>query len=171
MKQLKPFLPGQPRNDPKDRDIRLVGKAHLAQQGLLVFFFPGQFASGILERNKRIGFRAPFLVIYSVEDAYQVGAAHLQNRMQAGTVFPGLDLLSIGFADGRDHIAVQQAGFEVVDHVPGEVLLGQEVTMVAQAELVNHLGGKDALVADIVNGQHGFGAGEQLVPAVERLQV
>ena len=98
----------------------------------------------------------PHLVVNAIQDAGEHRCPGLQHVLQSATVARGQDLASVGRADGRDLIGVTDARFQernlaiVLDPIRRE-------GFVRQTELRKVLSREDALVGQIVHGQHACG--------------
>ncbi len=114
--------------------------------------------------------RIPVFIIHAVQDSDQRAGAGPQHLLQAHAVLGRADLGSVGGADGGDRIRVHAAVLERIDAPGTQVILVQQVGVVAETQVRERGGRELALVADVVDGEHGAGRGEQPVPAVEGAQ-
>ncbi len=118
-----------------------------------------------------IGLRAPLAVVDAVDDADEMVGAGAQQRIEAEAVLRRLDLPGVGAAHRRQGVGVEQAGLQEAHPAGGEILVVEHLGVAGEPDLVEHLGREDALIAEIVQGEHGARLREQPVPGVDRAQV
>jgi hypothetical protein len=114
--------------------------------------------------------RIPFVVVDAIEDSDQRGGASAQHLVQSHAVFGGADLARVRRTDSGDGVRIHAAVLERVDATGAQIILVQQVGVVAEGQIGDRGGRELTLVTDVVDREHRAGIGEQLIPAVQRTQ-
>src|SRR5205823_6490529 len=113
----------------------------------------------------------PLLVVDAVQDARYGGAAGTEAVLEPHAVLSGADLARVSGTDRGDEVGVDDPVPQRVDPSAGEIARVQQLPRSGrEPEIRDALGGEDALVADVVDGEHRAGRAKQWLARPHRAQ-
>ena len=159
--EVDALLLDEPRHHPDQRQGGRVRKPALRDQRLAVHALALQAIAIVMAGDQRVAGRIPFHVVDPVQEPEEVGAATREHAFEAeAELAVGLDLARIGRAHRREEVRERQPDLHVV-HPPPELERARGVEHVApEAGERQHPRVVDALIAEVVDGEHRCGRGE-----------
>src|SRR6266481_955118 len=145
------------------------GDSKFLQQIALTLLFAVKVLARVRLRDEFVFFRRPLVVIHAIEDAGQRAGAAAQHAFESKTVFAGLDLLCVFFADRSEVVGKYESAFQEIHLAPKLELVDSE-QVPGQHEQWQGVRRKQSLVAKIVDCKHSGSVHKNRIVHVTRLQ-
>src|SRR5271165_1675310 len=154
--EIKALLSSEARHDAYNRQLGPRGEAKLLEQVLLAFWLAGQVIGRVVRGNHRVRGRIPLGVVHAIQDAHERGPPRPQHPFQSKTIFGSLNLLRILTAHRGEVVGGINGPLEEVD-LAVELQLGHAEQVPRQHQQRQNFGGKQSLIAEVVDREHAVG--------------
>ena len=152
--QIQALLVGQAAHHGDERGFRVDLQAQILLQAGLVFGLARQIVHGIVLVNQRIGTGVVFLDVDAVEYAVKRFAARANHAVQPLAIVGGGDFLGVAGADGGNGVGVHQTCLHKVGAAEAFQLVGAPQPVAQAQNILHFFDAEDALVLQVVNGEH-----------------
>ena len=159
--QVQALLIAQAADDGDDGRFRLHIQAQFHLQGALAFGLAAQIVHRVTGGNEGIVFGVVLHHVDAVEHAGQVVPLGAEQAVHSFAVVRGLDFFGVGGADGGDLIGIYQAGLHEVGAAVAFQLVVGEIFIVQGQHVLHVLDAENALILQVVNGEHRADAREE----------
>ena len=162
--QVEALLPGQPGDQPEERNLRRLRQTQLALQRGLAGHLAPEVPRVVVGSQITVGGGIPFLVVNPVEHAEEVLRAVAQHALKSLAIFRRLNLLRVSRTHGAEQVGKDQPALHEV-HLAVELQRVHVEQPGVEAEFVDHGGVEDSLVSEVVNSEEGGDVPEMLARA------